>query len=143
MKSNVVPMEKPMAADLEGAAAMLREMATRPAAMDFNFTEVMAFRRAKTLLDALLRSEGPDVRPPDIGTAIGPDVFIGRKKRQVIGRIEHCGAVITYPKISGEKASARSGDGCGEITIRVQGSNPLDRNSVVDDSIQVKPKLPD
>ncbi len=44
-------VEKPMAADLEGAAAMMRELGPLPAAMDFNFTEVMAFRRAKTLLD--------------------------------------------------------------------------------------------
>jgi len=44
-------VEKPMATDLEGAAAMVRETGGLANAMDFNFTEVMAFRRAKTLLD--------------------------------------------------------------------------------------------
>jgi len=44
-------VEKPMAADLEGAAAMVREAGVLANAMDFNFTEVMAFRRAKTLID--------------------------------------------------------------------------------------------
>jgi len=39
-------VEKPMAANLEGAAAMLREMGALPTSMDFNFTEVMAFRKA-------------------------------------------------------------------------------------------------
>jgi len=48
------------------------------------------------------------MRFPDIPTAIGPDEFIGRKERLVIGRIEHGGAVITDPKTSGEKAAARS-----------------------------------
>ena len=46
-------VEKPMAADLAGAAAMLRaslgsELATM---IDFNFTEVLAWRKAKALLD--------------------------------------------------------------------------------------------
>jgi predicted dehydrogenase len=43
--------EKPMAADLAGAAAMLRQAGTLPAMMDFNFTEIMAWRKAKALLD--------------------------------------------------------------------------------------------
>ena len=45
-------VEKPMAADLAGAAAMLRQMGALATAMDFNFTEVMAFRAAKALLDS-------------------------------------------------------------------------------------------
>ena len=56
------------------------------------------------------------MRFPDIPTAIGPDEFIGRKERLVIGRIEHGGAVIAYPKILEEYAATRSRDGCGEIT---------------------------
>ena len=45
-------VEKPMAADLEGAAAMLRAAAGKAAMIDFNFTEVMAWRKTKALLDA-------------------------------------------------------------------------------------------
>ena len=44
-------VEKPMAADLEAAAAMLRQAGSLPAMMDFNFTEIMAWRKAKALLD--------------------------------------------------------------------------------------------
>lgn len=46
-------VEKPMAADLAGAAAMLRQasVSERPAMIDFNFTEVMAWRKVKTLID--------------------------------------------------------------------------------------------
>lgn len=43
--------EKPMAAHLESAAAMLQQAGALPAAIDFEFTEVMAFRNAKALLD--------------------------------------------------------------------------------------------
>lgn len=44
-------IEKPMAADLAGAAAMLRHAGSLPTMMDFNFTEIMAWRKAKALLD--------------------------------------------------------------------------------------------
>ena len=44
-------IEKPMAADLAGAAAMLRQAGTLATMMDFNFTEIMAWRKAKALLD--------------------------------------------------------------------------------------------
>jgi len=47
-------VEKPMAADLAGAAAMLRAASTgqHAAMIDFNFTEVMAWRQTKSLIDA-------------------------------------------------------------------------------------------
>ena len=45
-------IEKPMAADLTGAAAMLRQAGSLPTMMDFNFTEILAWRKAKALLDA-------------------------------------------------------------------------------------------
>ena len=45
-------VEKPMAADLAGAAAMTRHAGALPTMMDFNFTEIMAWRKAKALLDA-------------------------------------------------------------------------------------------
>jgi predicted dehydrogenase len=44
-------IEKPMAADLAGAAAMLRQAGSLPTMMDFNFTEIMAWRKTKLLLD--------------------------------------------------------------------------------------------
>jgi predicted dehydrogenase len=44
-------IEKPMAADMEGAAAMLRQAGAMPAMIDFNFTEIPAWRKAKALLD--------------------------------------------------------------------------------------------
>jgi predicted dehydrogenase len=44
-------VEKPMAADLAGAAAMVRQAGTLPTMMDFNFTEIMAWRKTKALLD--------------------------------------------------------------------------------------------
>ncbi len=44
-------IEKPMAADLAGAAAMLREAGNVPTMMDFGFTEVTAWRKAKALID--------------------------------------------------------------------------------------------
>lgn len=43
--------EKPMAADLADAAAMLKSAGTLPAMMDFNFTQIPAWRKAKTMLD--------------------------------------------------------------------------------------------
>jgi predicted dehydrogenase len=52
MSGKPVFVEKPMAADLAGAAAMLRQAGVLAAAMDFNFTEVMAFRKAKALIDS-------------------------------------------------------------------------------------------
>ncbi len=44
-------IEKPMAADLAGAAAMAGHAGTLPTMMDFSFTEIMAWRKAKALLD--------------------------------------------------------------------------------------------
>lgn len=46
--------EKPMASDLAGARAMLRMAKTsgRPTMIDFNFTQIMAWLRAKAMLDA-------------------------------------------------------------------------------------------
>src|SRR5258708_29178869 len=64
-----------------------------------------------------LRSEGSDMRSPDIGGAIGPDVFIGRPEGLAIGWIEHYCAVITYPKRYEEKAETRSGGPCSEIAV--------------------------
>ncbi len=43
--------EKPMAADLEGAAGMLAQAGRTPTTMDFNFTQVLAWRKAKAMLD--------------------------------------------------------------------------------------------
>jgi len=45
-------IEKPLAADLPGAVAMRRHVGSLVAMMDFNFTEIMAWRNAKALLDA-------------------------------------------------------------------------------------------
>jgi predicted dehydrogenase len=47
-------IEKPMAADLADAAAMLKQVSARGriGMIDFNFTEVMAWRKVKVLLDA-------------------------------------------------------------------------------------------
>jgi predicted dehydrogenase len=47
-------VEKPLAADLAGAAAMAKQAVTsrRAAMIDFEFPEIMAWRRAKELLDA-------------------------------------------------------------------------------------------
>ena len=46
-------LEKPLAADVAGAAAMARQAAAGPHAtmIDFEFPEIVAWRRAKTLLD--------------------------------------------------------------------------------------------
>jgi len=45
--------EKPMAADLASAGAMLRQAALsrRPAGIDFNFHQILSWQRAKTMLD--------------------------------------------------------------------------------------------
>jgi predicted dehydrogenase len=43
--------EKPMAADLAGAAAMLRAAGSTPTAIDFSFTQLPAWQRAKQMLD--------------------------------------------------------------------------------------------
>jgi predicted dehydrogenase len=47
-------IEKPMAADLAGATRMLRaaEMSRKAAMIDFTFTEVIAWQKAKALIDA-------------------------------------------------------------------------------------------
>jgi predicted dehydrogenase len=45
-------VEKPMAADLAGAAAMLRQAGALPTMMDFGFTELLPWRKAKALLDS-------------------------------------------------------------------------------------------
>src|SRR5260370_1305290 len=57
------------------------------------------------------------MRSPDIGGAIGPDVFIGRPEGLAIGWIEHYCAVITYPKRYVEKAETRSCGLGGELAI--------------------------
>ena len=46
--------EKPLASDLESARAMLRaaEQAAKPTMVDFNFTQIIAWLRAKEMLDA-------------------------------------------------------------------------------------------
>jgi predicted dehydrogenase len=43
--------EKPLAADVAGAAAMLRQAGAIPTMIDFSFTELPAWRTAKSLLD--------------------------------------------------------------------------------------------
>src|SRR5262249_51465895 len=43
--------EKPMAADTEGAASMLRVAGRTPTMVDFGFTEIPAWRKAKAMLD--------------------------------------------------------------------------------------------
>jgi predicted dehydrogenase len=45
-------LEKPMAADLASAAAILAAAGSAPAMIDFNFTEIVAFRKAKAMLEA-------------------------------------------------------------------------------------------
>src|ERR1700730_16147227 len=90
------------------------------------------------------------MRSPDIGGAIGPDVFIGRPEGHSIGWIEHYCAVITYPKRYEEKAETRSGGVGRENPSRLSSSfspfvlvpTHIDKYSVLDDSIQVKPRLP-
>src|SRR5262249_44708335 len=57
------------------------------------------------------------MRTLDIAEAIGPDVLIGRPESLAIGPIDRDCAVITYPKINGEKAAARSGRLGGESAI--------------------------
>lgn len=44
-------IEKPPAADLAGAATMLRHAGPQITMIDFNFTEIMAWRKAKAMLD--------------------------------------------------------------------------------------------
>ena len=46
--------EKPMASDLTAARAMLRQatLSRRPTMIDFNFHQIMSWRRAKTMLEA-------------------------------------------------------------------------------------------
>ena len=53
-RDKAVFIEKPMAASLQDAAAMLQasRMGEQIAMIDFNFTEVMAWRKAKELIDA-------------------------------------------------------------------------------------------
>jgi predicted dehydrogenase len=50
-KGKAVFIDKPMAADLDSAAAMLRHAKGRPTAVDFGFPEVPAWRKAKALID--------------------------------------------------------------------------------------------
>lgn len=45
-------IEKPLAADLTTAATVLRSATALITMMDFNFTEIMAWRKAKAMLDA-------------------------------------------------------------------------------------------
>jgi predicted dehydrogenase len=44
--------DKPMAADLESATAMLRQAVGKPTAIDFGFPELPAWRKAKAMIDA-------------------------------------------------------------------------------------------
>lgn len=44
-------VEKPLAADLAGARAMLQQGGTGPSMIDYNFTEIVAWKKAKALLD--------------------------------------------------------------------------------------------
>jgi predicted dehydrogenase len=46
--------EKPMASDLNGARAMLRQatLSRRPTMIDFNFHQIMCWQRAKTMIDS-------------------------------------------------------------------------------------------
>jgi predicted dehydrogenase len=44
-------IEKPMAADLAGASAMMKETGSLATMMDFNFTEVLAWTKAKAVLE--------------------------------------------------------------------------------------------
>jgi len=43
--------EKPMAADLDGAGAMLRSAGTLPTMVDFGFTELASWKKTKAMLD--------------------------------------------------------------------------------------------
>jgi predicted dehydrogenase len=45
-------IEKPMAADLAGASAMMKAVGHRPNMIDFEFTEVMAWKKAKAMIDS-------------------------------------------------------------------------------------------
>ena len=45
-------VEKPMAADLAGAAVMARQAGPVPAMIDFTFTELMAWQKARSLLES-------------------------------------------------------------------------------------------
>ena len=72
----------------------------------------------------LPRSEGSDMRTPDIAEAIGPDVFTGRPESLAIGPIDRNCAVITYPKTKGEKAAPRSGGLGGESAIGAEVPDP-------------------
>jgi predicted dehydrogenase len=44
-------MEKPLAADLAGAAAIRAQAGTIPTMVDFNFTEIVAWKKTKAMLD--------------------------------------------------------------------------------------------
>ncbi len=45
-------IEKPMAADLAGASAMMQAVGRRPNMIDFGFTEIVAWKRTKAMIDA-------------------------------------------------------------------------------------------
>jgi len=60
-------------------------------------------------------AEGSDMCPPYVEVTIGPDVFIGCPEGSVIGGIEHCRAVIPYPKIDEEKAATRRAAAKGRL----------------------------
>lgn len=51
-RDKAVFIEKPMAADLSGAAAMMRAVGRRPTMIDFGFTEIAAWKKAKAMIDA-------------------------------------------------------------------------------------------
>ena len=62
--------------------------------------------------------------PPYVGATIAPDIFIGCPEGSVIGGIEHCRAVIPYPKTVVEKAETRSGVLGGKCPIGIEVANP-------------------
>jgi predicted dehydrogenase len=51
-RGKAVFIEKPMAADLAGASAMLQAVGRRPNMIDFGFTEIAAWKKAKAMMDA-------------------------------------------------------------------------------------------
>lgn len=51
-QDKAVFIEKPMAADLAGASAMMQALGHRPNMIDFGFTEIAAWKKAKAMIDA-------------------------------------------------------------------------------------------
>ncbi|HWP27145.1 MAG TPA: Gfo/Idh/MocA family oxidoreductase [Xanthobacteraceae bacterium] len=51
-RDKAVFIEKPMAADLAGASAMMQALGLRPNMIDFGFTEIAAWKKAKAMIEA-------------------------------------------------------------------------------------------